>query len=299
MKRIILLLVSGLLIQISIAQDYVSFPNENAQWNDFYFGYVPNMWSSIFNYHYIQEGDTIINELTYHKMFLEYPDGEDDRQYIGAIREDENKNIFFFPASGYLGSPTGHEFPNNTEEHLVYTFDNMSVGMVLPINQENITITVLGIDSVLMGDSYRKRYHISHGMYDDYWIEGIGSIYELFSPFTELFFEWSLNTLCYTDTETYYVNSPNGEDSCHYYINVGLKEIDNSFSFYPNPVQDIFTIESIIAIEEIIIYNLQGQAVLRQEIDGSTINFEAYPSGVYFIEIQMEDNRIRKKLIKE
>jgi hypothetical protein len=40
MKRIILLLVSGLFVQISLAQDYIPFPNENAQWNDFYFGYV-------------------------------------------------------------------------------------------------------------------------------------------------------------------------------------------------------------------------------------------------------------------
>jgi len=288
-------------MQISIAQDYVSFPNENAQWNDFYFGYVPNMWSSTINYHYIQEGDTIINDLTYHKMFLEYPDGENDRQYIGAIREDENKNIFFFPASVYIDTPTVHEFPNNTEEHLVYTFDGLSIGMTLPINEDNLTLTVLGIDSVLMGDSFRKRYHINHGMYDDYWIEGIGSIYELFSPFTELFFEWSLNTLCYTDTETYYVNSPNGADSCHYYINVGIEEIDNSFSFHPNPVQDIFTIESTIAIDEITIYNLQGQAVLTQKTKEKLIriDFNGYVNGVYFIEVVMDGERIRGKLIKE
>lgn len=302
---ILFALILTLLYSESKSQDYYSFPTENAQWNGFVFFYVPNMFSEIRNYHYIMDGDTIINSLQYQKIYLNILEDENDANYIGALREDENKNILFFPAETYIDTPTGHTFPNNTEEHLLYTFDNLSVGMDLPINEEANNIKVVSIDSVLIGETYRKSYQISNEllMSTEYWIEGIGSDKEFLSPFTYTF-EWSFWTLCHTDdnNETFYINSPNGEDSCHYFINVGIKELNQQISLYPNPVTDILKLEFNSAYPgEIIILNLLGQSILSRKVSNKTMEIDLtdLKRGVYFLEIKMGEKRLTKKFIKK
>ena len=304
MKKTLLLILSFIILQNISAQDYVPFPSEDAQWNGFHFGYVPNMWSSISNYHYIMDGDTVINSIDYKKIYFDELEDNQTPTYIGALREDENKNIFFFPYADFLPTPSGHEFPNHSEEHLLYSFNNLSIGMELPINEEATTITVNSIDSILMGDTYRKTYSIHNQQLlfgEEFWIEGIGSTKDFLSPFTTEF-EWELWTLCYTDTETYYINSPNGQDSCHYYINVGLEEMAHDIKIYPNPVQDRLIIKNTELPKSISykVINTQGQILdfgqlnlLKNEID-----FQVYPKGIYVLDLNEEGDRMIKKIVK-
>jgi len=272
------------------AQQYFPFPSEEASWHCLNWLYVPGEMNETYNYTYFQNGDTMINNIEYHKIY-------NSDAYVGALREDENKQIFFFPNSVYIND---NQFPNNTEEHLLYTFNNLEAGMDIEINGMNIYIQ--SIDSILLNDNYRKRYLVHGVMLDtEHWIEGIGSDKAFFSAYSFGEFENSLYTLCYTDTETYYINSPNGQDSCHYQAPVGIDNINiTENSFYPNPITNNLNIKTTNYPAHLYLYNVSGQLLLQKEIkqENTSVDFSSYPSGIYFIELKQNNNISRKKIIK-
>lgn len=307
MKKILTILFGLFLINNSNGQTYVPFPVDSAEWNCLFW----HQWSAndivLSNTSYLLKGDTLLKGKQYKKVHFVYSDfNVNPPQYIGGLREDENKNIYFFPSFYTVqGTPGIFVFPNDTSEHLLYTFNNLETGMVLPINEGMTVIRVEGIDSVLLGESYRKRYEIyQQGLFfNDYWIEGIGSIRDLLVPYSYEF-EWQYYTLCFTDTVTYYINAPNGADSCHYSLPVGLTELEKDvFSVSPNPASNTVYIRNSGSkhILFLRIFNTMGQMVLQSKVLKSEdeINIKNLIPGVYIVEITLADRKQFTKLIKE
>ena len=78
--------------------------------------------------------------------------------------------------------------------------------------------------------------------------------------------------------------------------------IGNNINIYPNPTKDKIYISSDERIEEIKIYNVNGQqtTVNRQQTSstGMTINIEHLNSGVYFIKVNTDKGNYIKRFIK-
>ena len=74
-----------------------------------------------------------------------------------------------------------------------------------------------------------------------------------------------------------------------------------SFNFYPNPTTDAITIESESVIDGISIYDLKGAVVATEKTSSKVVSIDVNEliSGVYFVEAKMNDQLVRKKLIKE
>jgi hypothetical protein len=159
------ILISGNLC----AQQYFPFPTDSARWHTSFSAYSWSCQVPANQYELYISGDTIIGPTVYHKInilgwsgntsCINYTPG-----YVGCIREDSNKHVFFRPA--WLGVDT-----------LLYDF-NVQVGDTLKTFNNGCQETVVLIDSVLIGSSYRKQYHTS----GDFWcgniprviIEGVG-----------------------------------------------------------------------------------------------------------------------------
>lgn len=300
MKKILLIIIGLFTIHNVNSQIYYPFPTDSATWDCLFW----HQWSPddiyLTNSQYLLIGDTNINGVAYNKLYYR----RSDNLYIGGIREDSLKNIYFFPYDEHLPTPE-IIFPSDTTEYLIYTFNNLDSGMVLPINTDVYDLTVIGIDSVLLGDSYRKRYKIQHDGLggEDYWIEGIGSINELFSSYTYIF-EWNYYTLCFTDTTTYYINSPNGEDSCHYWIPVGLTEnTKDEIYLYPNPASKSILIKSSLEKEMglINIYSSTGKLIIQDKLTDCELkmNIERIKSGLYIVEIDYGNRKQYSKFVKK
>ncbi len=306
MKKTILILVAIILIQNANSQTYFPFPTDTAQWNNLTWA----QWSPsdfwLINSQYKQMGDTVINNLTYHKVFYYEANNPTSYEYIGALREDTTKDIYFYPSTTILPNYCGTQFPSDTTEYLLYTFDSLVPGMTLPINTGGTEIKVIEIDSVFLQNAYRKRYKIEqNSMFGyQYWIEGIGSTKDLFAPFSYEF-EWELYTLCYTDSVTYYINSPNGGDSCHYSIPLSLVEnIDSRIELYPNPTSKSITIRSNQGkdIKLIKIYNSFGQLIMQNKMAGSSavkLNIEKFKPGLFVLEIDYGNRKQYLKFVKK
>lgn len=192
MKKLIIYLL--LIVSISVAaQKYVPFPTENAQWNVHYRNRISySDYLSIF-YSYVLQGDTVINTKAYRKLYLKSStDGQQSIRFIGGIRE-ENKRIYWKDNYYFGGNMWGiksltNEQKNCMKQH-INAIDNEIV--LYDFNSKNVGDTlfsgiysgkILAIDSVLIQNTYRKRYAVecfmlTIGKYSyDYIVEGIGSV---------------------------------------------------------------------------------------------------------------------------
>ncbi len=308
MKKIIFIFLGVLLFQVSKSQNYFPFPTDTAKWSCLYWWYVPGT-SILKNYKYIMKGDTILQGKQYKKIYVQQFFSTVMEKYIGGLREDSLRQIFFFPCDTHIDCGSGdwnspHTFPTDTCESLLYTFHNLSIGMTVPVNSGATTIQIQEIDSVLIGSQYHKRYKILNSQFlsPDYWIEGIGSTKDLLSSFSYEF-EWTLYTLCFEDSITYYINAPNGSDSCHY-TDSGIKEdITNNINIYPVPAKEDLTIEWYEAgnNKAISILNLQGQILLQQPVhhDKTLIDISGLANGVYILKLNSIDKTTVALILKE
>lgn len=296
----LLIMITGFVTFKGNCQEYIPFPTDTAQWNQLSFHQISGEDYWEVRYSYRMMGDTIIDNQAYNKVYYHWGAIE-LAEYIGGMREDANKNIYFYPAA--LNTSYILEFPYDTAEMLLYSFDSLYVGKQLPINEEVNDITVVAIDSVLMGNQYHKRYQITGTQIwgPEYWIEGIGSTSELFSPFTYEF-EWEYYMLCFQkDKESAVLVNTEYTEPCEYPSAV-IEIKKESIAFVPNPVSDKLSItNSFSGLYEVNVFNIFGQQVGKFNCsnDSSVIDLSGLRSGIYFLMVKSEERVFSGKVVKE
>lgn len=283
------LLIVGALSTILInlqSTTYHPFPEQNATWN-FHLINIGFEGEHNEKYSYTLSGDTLIGNQTYHKLSRPYARAVGLIGYWGAIRQDIAAKKVYYIA------------PSETTEHLLYDF-SMQVGDTVKGYTQRAEFeddTVISIDSVLVGNSYRKRWLVNSN-YNIYFIEGIGSTYGLFerSPGNAMDFpDYSL--LCYSENnQTLY---PDSQTNCDL-----LTAIENNVT-NSDPIR-ILQDRGSLKIEfdntdivEVCVMDLSGKVIIRQPItNGKTINIDHLPTGHYILTGRDNKNRlIAKKLI--
>ncbi|WP_339751527.1 T9SS type A sorting domain-containing protein [uncultured Winogradskyella sp.] len=75
---------------------------------------------------------------------------------------------------------------------------------------------------------------------------------------------------------------------------------DNSFSYFPNPVDDVLTLNSRENISEIKVYNMLGQVVMSQTPNVATrnLNMSRLESGAYFVKVSIGSSSKLIRVIK-
>ncbi|HLN74651.1 MAG TPA: T9SS type A sorting domain-containing protein [Prolixibacteraceae bacterium] len=171
---------------------YVSILNAGAIWSEKYNSPEPvypdtKITPPSYERFTISGEDTIINSIAYKKLYMFYDSVfiKSKATVIGGIREDESKKVYYKgkkihplkPSTSIITNNGGHE----GDEVLLYDF-GIKIGDILKI--DNLTmpdenLTVASIDTVLIGNTYRKEFSFKHGEYPYpgvKWIEGIGSM---------------------------------------------------------------------------------------------------------------------------
>lgn len=237
MKNLFFLVLICTISKISLAQDYVPFPDTNAYWNT-----NISSWGSSSPANPIGIiGDTLIDNKTYIKLgrSLDSTFNAQNATFIGGYREENKRYYFVFPNS-------------DSTEQILYDF-NLSVNDTLRFDNPYAfgirTVQVTGIDSILIQGTFRKKYELfskyhltsEYGQIDT-WIEGIGSTNGIiYSGLIGIDINYSL--ICFhQNNELVYVNSPNG--TC-YYKELGLEQLSGQklTSIFPNPATNQVSIE--------------------------------------------------------
>ncbi len=219
---------------------YHPFPDSNSSWNYYCYQYMCTFGDANEEYSFILDGDTTINSQTYHKLSIPfvsfYTSGSCTQVhfpgYKGAIRQDvPNKKVYYVT-------------PSSSTEELLYDF-NMGIGDTVQgylASYPGMYDTVISIDSVLVGNDYRKRWYINN-WYEIYLIEGIGSTYGLleFSP-GSLTDAYGYNLDCFMQDQLPLY--PDTNTNCQLITSINdIGMLPDQMKVYPNPSKGSFSIE--------------------------------------------------------
>lgn len=296
-KLLFLVLTMSIYVAQSQTNVYHPFPTSPAMWSVKWDG----AWVCQ-DIDYIGYGDSAINNLIYHKVwvsgvetvcFLGYPK-DTISKYAGAYRNDSAaKKVFWLEA-------------DSSNEKLLYTFD-VHVGDTLPLDIYNMYGSTLPVkvkmkDSVLLSDgTYRKAYWVGYAGQPGTFrriVEGIGSegglIEKLWDGISDLYI-----LKCFTmDTLSLY---PNNGSTCYPYFPSGFTHILNNilFSIYPNPNNGTFNLPKNFHFDEIKIYNAYSQEISFTISNKNEIDISTLPTGLYFVKINDGKKVYVAKLMKE
>lgn len=297
---LILLVFSCLTLK---AQTYHPFPAKNAMWTETY-ETLSTFNQPEFHCFALKDQDTTINNKLYHKLYHSIDTLFTEDKLCGGIRE-ENKRIYFYPIDSieYPGQLT---YPSTKTEFVLYDF-SLSVGDSIDSDTFRLSIAdypgflkVVKIDSILIGNEYRKAIHFgrttsSRAIPNATWIEGVGNIKGLLfetgeecdcgiSSWLTCFFEENVNL--------YHV----GTKDCFYYLNptgARINQNPKELTIRPNPISS----SAIVEFDgnnyfKLKLVNLYGVAFHEYNIKGMSsieIYKENLPSGIYLVLV--EDNQ--------
>lgn len=284
-KKIFYILLCCILSNLSVAQNYIPFDFNNGLWQEEYY----NMQHERAIYNYYMDGDTVINNQTYKKL---YKAGTSTITYnytgfppipwstfsglFGFIRENNNKNIYYKAAY------------NGVQEQLLYDF-NIALGDTIaipPIDFMFDSAVVVAVDSILICTSMRKRYKLAPLgtglLHDLYWTEGVGSTHGLIPRYNS--FERGVIDVCYSDSTCI--------TPC--LTIVSTNSIKNQASklaiISPNPSSTTNTIQlnNGARSTNIQIMNSLGQMVLNKTTDQQeeTLDLSQWITGVYYVRLE-------------
>lgn len=234
------------------------------------------------------KSDSIINTLTYKKLYLYTDTLLENGTLAGLIREDiAGRKVYF---------------KNEDEpEFLLYDFyvnENDTI-----INKE-FESKVISIDSIEIDGQYHKVIQLSTA---NTWIEGIGGINGLITSYRPkpICATISYSLLCFFNNGQLIYKPESSETyGCYYYKSfqsVKLATYNSLYKFYPNPLGNVLTLESASNLKfDIEIYNIQGKLLKHKKdlFQKMSINTSDLRSGLYFIKITDNTGKFFYKITK-
>lgn len=305
MKKFFIILLFFLCSAFAKAQAYIyhPMPDSNAVWNEENENTLGYPCSTYDYYSCFLGGDMVIGNYSYKKLFR-----------WGAIDENCSPNLNYYQGMAFIRQdiPGKKVYVNLFGiDTLLYDF-NMTIGDTISnsytLNQGSGARVVSNIDSVLIGSTYRKKFKISGGEYDGYFIfEGIGSTIGLIPRFSSEF-DWTYLRCFSINNQTVY---PDTNSICDIMTEI---KTDAHFSkiniqIYPSPASKICEISidmQSASFGKIILYNSIGgnsKTIFFGKLD-SGINIITYDtsrlsSGLYILQLVDEkDAYIINKLVE-
>ncbi len=185
---------------------------------------------------------------------------------------------------------------------MIYDFD-LAVGDTLPASpllyEDNIYVTA--IDSILVGETYRKVFSLSlsTGGIPGQIIEGIGFIYGFLSGFPDWFYPEEL--VCFSLDGAIYYENPSPTADCDMFV--GIEQANTKspgLEISPNPSHGLFTV-SLTTHENqdirLIIHDISGR-IIKEELwpvengnNVKSINLMDLKKGIYFLSLSDKDGR--------
>lgn len=261
-------------------------------------------------YNYYLSGDTTINNHGYKKLFIKgtgyfvwqnFPTPTCcqgnftffDTVNVVAYLRDTLKRIYIID---HL----------NTMEQLLYDF-NLAIGDTLPITYNNwdTAVVVTEIDSILVSNFYRKKFKLSGAGINNnlYLTEGIGAESGLLEPMY-VHFDCGFSLFCYSLNDTGYYPAPG--PTCNNGVGIRNQENYNSeILIFPNPSSNFIKInfgwKKSIFYSVRIVNSFAQMEFFKTYPQNSNIQIDVsnFSSGIYFLELILENERVIKKFVKE
>lgn len=262
-------------------------------------------WVSGWTNNYSIGSDTIIDGTMYQQVLR---DGEfmpnEDPLAPRFVRETEDGKVYM-----------NNHLVSDMDEILIYDFglNLMDTFTLAPSMSTSVAnrFVVTEVDTiVLLNGSNRRqlRLELVDSQFNGTitWIEGVGEKeYGPFYAHVFYIFDASSNLLCAYQEDNLQVYQNPTYDSC-FITTTAVEELDmnSPIKIYPNPVQDLLTLEFSAAdysFTEISIFNIQGASVYHQTnaFDIKEIDTSELTPGMYYLVLKDKSGkRYSQRLVK-
>ncbi len=238
-------------------------------------------------------GDTIeVNNKVYKKLWVTRDSMLTNFEYTGTAFREEETRIYKY-------------VENENTEKQVYDFSLEQGDTVFHEGYEYYTLEANQIDTITLNNGdQRKRIKlnlINQVFYFTEWIDGIGSVRNVFSPRGDFLIDVSFNLLCFTENDTIRYSNSEQEDCYKNYTIFSTNQREElekvRWKVYPTIIENDVIIENnqiqnLNQIEFQLI-NLSGQIILKERITKQAkINLRGrFENGLYIYQIR-EDREI-------
>tara|TARA_R110002049_G_scaffold246247_3_gene420260 strand:+ start:4654 stop:5553 length:900 start_codon:yes stop_codon:yes gene_type:complete len=286
-KTILLSILTYTFTLIGQTNTYHPFPSNNAIWNFNANAVCLSSGSTVENFSIVMSGDTTINNVLYKKLQTPFVDRNmsgtctvKNKGYQGAIREEASNKIVYLIK------------PQETTETLLFDF-NLQIGdSIKGALDGGMGDTVISIDSVLVGNNFRKRWNINT-CYNISIIEGIGSNYGLIEPTPGCMSDIAdFSITCFKEgTQVAYPNSVN---NCQTITSLTTNNVNNEpISIFPNPANGEIQLDfKGRKIKEVLLFNILGEQIITKEVTNTNLlKIDNLPAGTVMVVTVDEDNQ--------
>jgi hypothetical protein len=283
MKNVVLF-IALIITQFAFSQGFVT---ENKTWH-----VRDNSWWDISTEIFKTEGDTIINALTYKKLWSSFNDSAMINAGLRGFLREESGIVYF--RDSYFN-----------ENKVLYNF-NLEAGDTATIYNAfcgDWMVFIMDVDTVEYYGVQRKRWTLE-GWSGEYWIEGIGSTNGLlYSMLYECTADIYKELICCHENDSL-IFMKQYEDEC-YQTNVGIGEVadESHVIINPNPViqGQTFVIQCNKEIVKVDVYNCAGVLVKQlfsDHLKTLSISSGQLMPGFYLIRIRTTEGLVfTKKLV--
>jgi hypothetical protein len=255
-------------------------------------------YNPCYGWQYLVDGDTIISNLTYKKIYAKAFTSNDTSGFlIPPLEVNANGSLVSFMREDIFEQKVytrlSDEFNSDTSEYLVYDFA-LKIGDTLNLaylDSVDAVVDTILFEMITDGTFRRKIIFEPNNTLnysDDYmhYIEGVGGTGELPFPFTYVF-EVAAYTTCIKENGRELYDFTGGEGStysCDAVTSTQKRLAADLISIFPNPVQDYLTIQSDQRLNTKL-YNLSGSLLTeaRLTVGDNLISLKNLPTGIYFL----------------
>jgi len=245
----------------TIGQNYYPLVDTNKVWHileeDIY---PPSTITTIWKI----SGDTIWAEINYKKVFRSVDSLQINWSLYGIIREDTTRKVYY-------------KYLSDTTERLLYDFNVIkNDSLYIPREVQEYPLVVDSIKTILINGKSRKQYflhrQIELDVFDEIWIEGIGSFFGVLNSGLAGAIGDNRELLCFYENDTLFYQNTDYE-SCFISTYVDKNPYNNIIvKIYPNPVigKFIFKVENIHLKNGVIeIFDLGGKKIFTKDFDNN------------------------------
>lgn len=275
---------------------YIPFPDSNAVWSEVYWKPISDpapRW--VYNQYALFNEDTIINGITYHKLFHSNSSERISRKNsvcIGGIREDSIKRIIvnssMFQLVPEIKEVILFDFSLNIGDTInEYINDTISANV-------RFKLVVKNIDTISINHTTRKV--LGFDIPWTHWIEGIGSVQGLIFTSGDLPTNGMSNDLvCMHQNDTLlFYNSGSGDvyyDGCvpSFVIDDVALLPNTDIKVYPNPVTNGIVHFENLNFDTLELFDSSGNQLDTKNIKGNScyeLDVLNLPSGIYYYRLK-------------
>ncbi|MDP3915878.1 MAG: T9SS type A sorting domain-containing protein [Bacteroidota bacterium] len=236
------------------------------------------------------QGDSIINDTTYAKLYTTTDESLTNWKIYGLWRETDGLKIFKRDLYYH-------------KEQLMYDFSLVKNDIFIT---QGITFKV---DSVLIfnwGGKLRKHWYLNPVSGDEFhrtvWIEGVGQRNYFLSNINGSIGALPF-LLCYTENGQLVYQNPE-YNTCFYTSSINIQNPTKGFKVYPNPVSGELFVQLTTNIDEnytLELYSLKGELVKKECLDAGNnlhrVDTSSLRNGIYILRLISDSGKYSEEVI--